>query len=258
MYSTATSKKELAFTSGVGLGSRGAAVKRLQEWLNLHSNGIAIDGEFGPATELAMNNFQKAKRISLSSTVTAQTWTALTQPMTNSLASAGGAPAMVSRACLDTANVHLSAHPLEVGGDNRGPWVRLYTGGNEGVEWRWCAGFVSFVMRQACGWAGMATPITGTLSCDTLAAQGQSAQRFIAGRGLSNGAAAVAALGPCAIFLSRRTPGDWTHTGFAFNFNGSTFETIEGNANDEGSSNGYEVCHRIRRLDGDKDFIKLD
>ena len=257
MYSTATSKKELAFTSGVGPGSRGAAVKRLQEWLNLHGNGTAIDGEFGPATEVAFKNFQKAKGIKPSNTLMAQTWAALVQPMTDALANADGVPSAISAACLDTANVHLSVHPLEAGGDNRGPWVRLYTGGNEGKEWRWCAGFVSFVMRQACGWASIAAPIAGTLSCDTLAAQGQSAKKFITGKSLTNGSAAAATLGSCAIFLIRRSPGDWSHTGFAFNFNGSTFETIEGNTNDEGSSNGYEVCYQIRRLDSDKDFIKL-
>lgn len=259
MYSTATSKKELGFTSGLGLGSRGAAVKRLQEWLNLHGNGTAMDGEFGPATELALKNFHKAKGVKPSSTLTPQAWDALVQPMTDALTNPGDAPLTVSAACHNAANVHLSVHPLEAGGDNRGPWVRLYTGGNEGKEWRWCAGFVSFVMRQACGWAGMAAPIPGTLSCDTLAAQGQLAKKFIAGKSLNNGAAAAAALGSCAVFLIRRTPGDWSHTGFAFNFNGSTFETIEGNTtDDEGSSNGYEVCRRVRRLDGDKDFIRLD
>jgi hypothetical protein len=32
------------------------------------------------------------------------------------------------------------------------------------------------------------------------------------------------------------------------------FETIEGNTNDEGSREGYEVCHRVRGY-GSKDFI---
>ena len=35
-----------------------------------------------------------------------------------------------------------------------------------------------------------------------------------------------------------------------------TFATIEGNTNDEGSREGYEVCRRVRGR-GSKDFIRL-
>jgi len=40
-------------------------------------------------------------------------------------------------------------------------------------------------------------------------------------------------------------------------FEDDAFETIEGNTNDEGSPNGYEVCRRIRGY-RKKDFIRIE
>ena len=49
--------------------------------------------------------------------------------------------------------------------------MRLYTQGHEGAPWAWCAGFVSFLMRQAAETLGLDPPIRGSVSCDSLAAQ---------------------------------------------------------------------------------------
>jgi hypothetical protein len=73
-----------------------------------------------------------------------------------------------------------------------------------------------------------------------------------------NGATDAAASGACAVLPVRHTLGDWTHTGFAFNFTASTFDTIEGNTNDDGNANGYEVCRRTRKISEGYDFIGLD
>ena len=124
MYSTGASKRELAFTNGLRLGSKGLAVKRLQEWLNLAGNGITIDGDFGPATASALNKYQTAKGItpSRSPTLSAPAWSSLTQPMSSALDDSAAVPTVVSGACLKVARRHLAVHPLEVGGDNCGPW----------------------------------------------------------------------------------------------------------------------------------------
>jgi peptidoglycan hydrolase-like protein with peptidoglycan-binding domain len=258
MHSTSASKKELAFTTGLGLGSKGAAVRKIQEWLSLQGHGVLIDGDFGPATLQALKSFQAAKGIKPSSSVGAQTWGALVQPMHSALADLPVVHATVSSASLAVSKMHLAVHPTEAGGDNCGPWVRLYTGGRDGIEWRWCAGFVTFVLNQACKSIAMSTPIKGSLSCDSLALQAKSSSRFVSGKSLVSGAAKVAALGDCSVFLVRRVSGDWTHTGFAFNFTTETFETIEGNTNDDGNANGYEVCRRTRKISDSYDFIKLD
>ena len=53
-----------------------------------------------------------------------------------------------SGAVLAYAKKHLRLHPVEIGGQNKGPWVRLYMNGHEGYDFPWCAGFVTFVMKQ--------------------------------------------------------------------------------------------------------------
>lgn len=256
-YSTAATRKEIEFTPNLANGSKGVAVRKLQEWLNLNQMGTAIDGDFGPATQAALKKFQKSQGLNISGVLTLQTWNALIKPMVDVLNTTIQNPISIEAACLKVAKTHLAVHPLEIGGPNRGPWVRLYTGGNEGPSWLWCAGFVSVVVAQASHLSSLLAPIKSSLSCDTLAAAAKANGKFVTGRSVLDSASAASLLGACAIFLIRRSPGDWEHMGFAFNFNGSTFETLEGNTNDDGNSDGYEVCTRIRKLSSEKDFIKL-
>ena len=52
---------------------------------------------------------------------------------------------------------------------------------------------------------------------------------------------------------------DWTHTGIVTKVEGKMVHTIEGNTNDEGSREGFEVCQRIRNLDRNTlDIFKTD
>lgn len=46
------------------------------------------------------------------------------------------------------------------------------------------------------------------------------------------------------------------HTGIIEKIVGTTLHTIEGNTNDEGSREGYEVCRRTRKLSTIKGFIR--
>lgn len=48
------------------------------------------------------------------------------------------------------------------------------------------------------------------------------------------------------------------HTGFVENTDGLSIHTIEGNTNDEGGREGYEVARRIRPASSFKGFIRLD
>ena len=63
-------------------------------------------------------------------------------------------------------------------------------------------------------------------------------------------------LGPGSVFLVRRTPLDWVHTGIIVAASPESFQTIEGNTNDTGSREGYEVCARVRGYAG-KDFVLI-
>lgn len=245
--------KELAFPGELTDGARGQGVRRLQEWLAFHRCATPIDGEFGPATRAQLDRFVQAGGAAPRGALDEGTWTRLVAPLATAIAPIDpGAGATVASTTLRLAQQHLAAHPVEIGGDNRGPWVRAYMDGNEGPEWAWCAGFVTLLVAHACQLLDVAMPVTRTFSCDVLAMDAKAKKR------LSNPKTADwPSLGAAQIFLVQRTSNDWTHTGLAFAGNGQTFSTIEGNTNDSGSREGFEVCARERSLDG-KSIVVLD
>ena len=244
-------RDEVDFPGTVQKGKRGITARRVQEWLCLHDFKLIVDSDFGDITEATVMEFQNAKGIQQSGAVDQSTWDALVAPMVNVLTPPQSTPRSFGQAVLSWAQVHLATHPREVGGQNMGPWVRLYMDGNEGRAWPWCAGFVTFLMDQAADLTGLTKPIRGSVSCDSLAEQGKNAGLFVSG---SSGPPPNPP--PCAIFLRRRTPTDWTHTGIVTDLSPTFFRTIEGNTNDEGHREGFEVCSR-RQGYPDKDFIVL-
>jgi len=120
---------------------------------------------------------------------------------------------------------------------------------NRRPEWPWCAGFVSFVLQQASAAHAESMPVRASFSCDLLATDAQRRSLFLAERETVPGN-----LPPGSVFLSRRVGGDWVHTGIVLASGPETFETIEGNTNDAGDREGYEVCRRVRGYRS-KDFI---
>jgi hypothetical protein len=52
----------------------------------------------------------------------------------------------------------------------------------------------------------------------------------------------------------QKSPTDWQHVGIVTSAEKDAFHTIEGNTNDEGSREGFEVCERVRGYDK-KDFL---
>ncbi len=242
-------------------GARNQTVQRVQEWLNFHDCRTGIDGDFGPATQACVKDYQRLKRRSPTGEVDAATWNSLVKPMTTALK----APAKVinmtpQQAVLAVANQHVEEHPIEIGGANRGPWVRLYCEGNDGSHWAWCAGFVTLVMQQAYFYRNDKPPIKGSVSCDTLASQAKAAGLFVHEREVSSGRRPWGDFGAACVFLRRRTATDWTHTGFATAGAGNpaelVFSTIEGNTNDEGVREGFEACRRKRGVaSSNYDFI---
>ncbi len=232
---------------------KGRRERLVQEWLCLNGHRIAVDRDYGPATATALDAFRSATGIQTrEDQVDAETLQALLRPMMAVLTPLKEPQSSLGAAVVAYAKQHLAQHPVEVGGENKGPWVRLYMNGNEGKDWPWCAGFITFVLRQACETLGHTMPIKGSFSCDTLAAQAKKAKRFVRAAERAEGN-----LGSGAIFLNRRTSSDWTHTGLVADFSEQACSTIEGNTNDEGSREGYEVCARTRGY-GKMDFIRID
>lgn len=202
-------QRELAIDCPARRGVRGIKARRIQEWLTFHRFATTIDSDFGEATERCVRRFQESKGLELNGEVDEATWQELVSPLAKALAleqPAGddGFPEMI----LKFAKQHLTQHPIELGGDNRGVWVRVYMGGNEGRQWRWCAGFVTFVMKQACMAFKRPIPIAGSYSCDFLAYQAREAGLFVRGRDLEEGRMPWSSLGTAQIFLVRYTATD--------------------------------------------------
>lgn len=229
-------QQELAVARPIGPG-KGPGQKRVQEYLGINGIKLKIDGDWGPATDAGLQRFAPGK-----ASVDQDLMNRLAGPLIrmttfNSLR----AGTSIGAAIVAIAQVHLAAHPIEIGGQNAGPYVRHYMDGNEGPGAPWCAGFVTDVIRQAFSALGVDRPkhLLRTYSCDQLAARAKTAGKFIA--------ATDGRIAPGCLFLVRGAkPNDWVHTGLVIAVDAKTITTIEGNTNDEGSREGYEVCQRIR------------
>jgi peptidoglycan hydrolase-like protein with peptidoglycan-binding domain len=242
---------ELLFDSPKKRGSSGDRVKLIQEWLNLHGFNLAITGKFDPATDAQVRRFQRSQALPATGVVDVQTYAALVQPMVSALMPlAGGRP--LGELVVAYARQHLAQGPHEVGGDNCGPWVRLYTGGQQGSWVYWCAAFATFVLDQAAKTAGKPAPISETLLCDHM--QGEAGARFLPSPTPSQ----RSRITPGSFFLRRATSGKlkYEHTGIVVRADANSINTIEGNTNDDHSSNGVKVCAHVLNYPG-LDFIVM-
>lgn len=233
-------------------GSKGKKVRLIQEWLCLNDIHVAVDGAFGPATEAAVKQFQENEGLTSDGFVGPEMFSRLIQPMMSALSDLATDGKSLGEMIIAYATQHLEQHPREIGGQNRGPWVRLYMNGHDGPEWLWCAGFACFILNQACQALGTSLPLTPSFSCDSLAADAKQRGIFLAENDVND----TSQITPGSFFLNRRTATDWVHTGIVMSAETDCFQTIEGNTNDEGSHEGYEVCERIRGYKN-RDFIVL-
>jgi peptidoglycan hydrolase-like protein with peptidoglycan-binding domain len=237
-------------------GDKGKKVTTIQQWLSLNGENVMIDGVYGAATEAAVKSFQDERNLPITGSVDQKTMDQLVAPMTAVLKDIPVNGRTLPQMILAYADQHLKQHPREIGGQNMGPWVRLYMKGKEGKDWPWCAGFVSTIVAQAAKSCGKTMPFTPTFSCDVLAMEARKKSILFNDKQINTPAAPAAALAG-SVFVRKRTPADWDHTGLVIQVNADHMVTIEGNTNDAGDREGYEVCKRRRDLKG-KDFIRLD
>ena len=167
-----------------------------------------------------------------------------------------GVNALLYDLTVKVAGQHLAENPIEVGADNCGPWVRLYMDGKDGRGQLWCAGFVCFVVAQAALALDQDLPFQRQVGVDQLVADAKTSSRFIAEQDLGKASQRLNKLRPGCLFAVRKTATDWTHIGIVIEVGSEGFKTIEGNTNDEGARNGFEVCMRSRGYKN-KDFILL-
>lgn len=231
---------------------------KVQEWLTLHrfhtpgyTAGIGIDGKFGPCTEGAVKGFQEASKLEVSGVVDRATWDALVAPMVRAFAEVELPPdASFRDAVLYIARRFEKEHPTELR-SNRGPWVRAFMRGHDGRAWAWCDGFVSTVLDHACNHVGrsMDEMLPWSMSCSRtrgLAESGDYACRWLDAEDV---AAKPSLVSPGDLMLVIKPGGGAKHIGIVADVDGTLIKTIEGNTNDDGCREGYEVCYLHRDLD---------
>jgi len=220
-------------------------VRRVQEWVTLHGFATGVDGEFGPATRTAVAAFQKATGAGLrgDGDVDAATWASLVAPLDVALVLPSVRDSFGDTICR-FARAHLAQKAREVGGDNRGPWVRHYC---RGQSVAWCQGFASTLWLDAARLLGIEPPIrlvaeNGVMSLFVpwVVTETHRAGRFQPGdnkRPIPAG----------SFFFVPGGPHAYQHVGLVIADEGEAIRTIEGNTNHAGGSNGYEVAARFRR-----------
>jgi hypothetical protein len=249
--------------------SGGHDVIRLQEWLVVRgiivgSNpgappsspaAAGIDGGFGAGTRTGCDAFAAANGLA-NGTVDAAFWQALTGGIEAAFTFRSARPA-IGDAVMETARTHLAQKPIEarrlvngrlIGQDNTGPWVRAYC---SGVSDEWCQGAASQWVKQAFAALNRSPPFPLValdvlpLYVPSIVSSANKAGRLVVGQG--------EAPVPAGSFFFVRGPvhGEASHVHVGITVSpirgDSTFDTIEGNSNTDGSINGFEVCQRIRR-----------
>jgi hypothetical protein len=230
---------ELKVAAPIGRG-KSAGARRVQELLVANGIKLVVDGDFGDATQTGLDRFCVGQGIAQATTVDQALMDRLAQPLLRAVVPV--APqATLGDTVVAIARQHLKEHPIEIGKPNSGPWVRLYMKGSEGPDFPWCAGFVTYIVGAAAAAHGKATPITYTFSCDSLGMEAKHSGKFV-----RRVPSSTAAAGSVFLVPHPSNANDWTHTGIITGGNGTVFDTIEGNTNDSGSREGFEVCDRIR------------
>lgn len=254
-----TFKKEIAISGPQSAGNprnNKKEVIKIQNWLNLHARShpyagtaTGVDGDYGNLTAKAVKNFQASKGMQPTGIVDENVFRELCAP----LRQAFQGPLLGSdfrQLVIQAARLHLKngAFELKINGQtNMGPWVRSYMDGYEGNQWFWCMGFVQTVIDQAASHLGknFRTLMPATYSCDVVGNTGLQKRLLTRYSQLRQNPSLAR---PGDIFLVQKSPQDWIHTGIITEVHDGVFETIEGNTNTDGSSNGDGVYLRTRNF----------
>ncbi len=234
----------------IASGATGEKARWLQELLQLNDFPVDIDGDFGAITEGELIRFQTARGLQPTGAVDAATFDALVRPISRAVMRIEPNGRSLGEMVVAYALQHLEERPCEIGGENAGPWVRLYMNGVDGPDQLWCAGFAISMYEQASDTLGIPMPFPRAVSCDELAANARERGLFVSESDRASGNPILAG----SLFVLRKEPDDWFHTGVVLRAAASNIETIEGNTNEKGGNNGTAVFRRVRGYT-DKDFI---
>ena len=243
----------------VGSGKTSAekrAVKRLQEWLNIHGFVTPIDSDFGDSTHDQLEAFQVIRNRQPTGELDQETWALLIAPMLRALATIDHNASSLEDAVVRVARQHINELPIEIGGNNRGPWVRLYMQGQEGESQRWCAGFVCFILAQVARDLKTDIPFKRQVGVDKLVSDAKKNGRLISEAEVSDAVIRISKVHPGYIFVVRESETVWSHTGIVLALKDRSFDTLEGNTGGEGGTDGPNARQGNRSY-SKKDFLRL-
>jgi len=246
---------ELDYPGDLKQGAKGKGVERIQEWLSLQGFATPVDGDFGASTETQLQRFSAKNGRADIAVLDEEIWALLTAPLRKALAPLPKTPSLETHV-IKVARQHIEQRPTEVGGANSGPWVRTYMGGADGSPQLWCAGFISFVIDQAVRDLGVKIPFKRQVGVDNLVEDAKKDGRFVAEGEVKSPLLRQSKIKPGDLFVVRGVTSDWTHAGFVEVVMAETFDTFEGNSNNDGSSNGTVALERNRSYPK-KDFIRI-
>jgi hypothetical protein len=244
-------------------GRRGDPVRLVQEWLCLHEFEVMIDGQFGSATAQAVADFQGSTGVlPVTGEVDPQTFALLTRPLAEALRRIEPPRgATLGQMVAAYALQHLRNGAREVGGPNRGPWVRLYLHGDQRprahTPQAWNAGFVSTMVAQACSVMEVGPPIDFHTNISRLAEEAISAKKLITGERAVRDIAKITT-GSILLLRENGQRNKWHHTGVVTQALPRFVRTLEGNSAysiDEPPS-GHAVVRQMRSY-GNLDFIVI-
>lgn len=254
-------KKELSITNKAGIvkiGSKGKEVLKVQQlnnlWVDmkvgLHKT-LALDGEFGPGTKDAVEDFQRKYGLLADGEVGPKTMMRLSSQIRHAFTSFIDPKEAIRTSVLRACHLHLESYPRELK-QNEGPWVRSYCSGKDGKNYAWCMGFAQTMYDQALSAHGkkFTEHMPNSLSCDKVAVHFKNKGQLYKNAAMRKMSATdlLKVVKPGDLFLTAKNSKDWIHTGIIEKVDGHLIHTIEGNTNDEGSREGYEVCRRVRDL----------
>lgn len=240
-----------------GTGNTRRDVEKIQAWLALYEmrhpgsgTFTTVDGAFGPATELAVKNFQRHENLPVTGVVDQAVFERLRRPLESAFQTDGPVTSL-RESVTQLARQHLESQPLELVIHNRanaGPWVRSYMDGHEGEAWFWCMGFVQTILDQAASAQGkdFRVIMPHTYGCDAVGTVGLRQGLLMRYTEVRKNPSQVK---PGDLFLLQKSANDWTHTGLILSVGDGTFDTIEGNTNMGGSRNGNGVYRRVRNFE---------
>ena len=242
-------------------GDQGPDVTELQKRLVERGYSIGIDGDFGTETYRAVRAFQSqnldqhGQPLVVDGKVGPLTWWSLTNPkpviVTSSAVDyatlpppeAGGSA--IGRAALAAAIGELRAGAGEIGGNNRGTWVKKYlaqAGLAEGNPW--CASFVSWCYLQASGGDKSAMPFDYCPGARNLLEEFKTK-----GWSYAPNSTYQPQPGDIVVWWREKLSGWLGHVGFVYQVKDGMLYTIEGNKSPNVQGFSY-VFSRIDKLLG--------